>query len=271
MRRLAHAARYIGGELAALLAIVLFAIADVWPRLAPDLRKLTARSEFAAAHDVLTSWLDRHFELIEAQATWLHAAGRGVEDSCRTEWRQETFSLERKPARVACTRRIWVAYGCDGDLQDRLTGLASALRAIGWGNLRGGSWDARGGLGGPSASQMRALSWEPGGGLAHELPSLAGLPDAVADSANMYLSWADRTDPGDMVAPRKAKGDDPARASLLYQPVEISGDDADVLASRALMHHGCVIKINLQADYYRNENVNAKPDRLPKRFRLARR
>jgi hypothetical protein len=270
VRRLVHAARYVVGELAALLAIVLSVVIDVWPRLVPDLRHLIARHDFAETHDALASWLDRHFELIESATPWLHPVGRRIADSCGTTWERAPFSLARVPAQVICTRRIWAAYGCDGHLQSRLTELSSTLRAIGWGNLRGGSWDVRGGLGGPSASQMRTLSWGPGGGLAHELPSLAGQSDVLRESANMYVSWADRTDPGDIVAPRSARGADPAHASLLYQPVEVGGEDEGVLAAQALLRHENTIIVGLQADYYRNANVNIEPDRLPKRFRLGR-
>ncbi len=267
MRRLTSAARYVGGELAALLAIVLFALVDVWPRRVPDLRRLTARRDFAATHGAMTSWLDRHFELIESEARWLHPVGRGVEDSCRTTWHRAPFSLERKPARVVCTRWVWAAFGCDGDLQSGLTALSSALSAIGWGNVRGGNWDVRGGLS-QSASQMRTLSWDPGGRLAPELLPLAGRSEVLRESVHMYVSWADRAEPGDMVAPRRSRSADPARATLLYQPVEVSDDDAGVVAASALLRYDSTIMINVGADYYKNENVNARPDRLRKRLRV---
>jgi hypothetical protein len=108
-----------------------------------------------------------------------------------------------------------------------------------------------------------------GGGLAHELPSLAGQSGALPKSANMYVSWADRAEADDMVAPRSAEADDRARANLLYQPVEVSGDEQEVLAARALRSHEYAIMIEVSADYYQNENVNARPDRLRKRVRVV--
>lgn len=267
MRRLADAARHVGRELAAVLALMLFAVVNVWPSRAPDLRRLTARPDIAAARSAIMSWLDRNFEVIEARAPWLRPLGRGVVDGCELNWQRATIGLSPTPPRVVCTRRIWTAYGCDGDLQSRLAALSSALGAIGWGNIRGGSWDIRGGLG-PSTSQMRALSWQPGGDLAHELPSPAGQSDDPSQSADMYVSWADRTDPGDYVASRIARGSDPAHASLLYQPVEVVGERAEVLAAKALLCHENTIVIELRATYYANANVNAKPDRLRKRLRV---
>jgi hypothetical protein len=125
MRRLAHAARNAGGKLGVLFALMLLLVDEVWPRRAPDLRRLTARRDVAEAHSVITSWLDRHFELIESEAPWLHQAGRRVEDSCRTTWRREPWSLGHKPLEVVCTRRVRTSYGCDGDLQIWLRLLAS--------------------------------------------------------------------------------------------------------------------------------------------------
>lgn len=256
MHRLAHTARYIGGELAALLGIVLLAVAGLLPRLVPDLRRLIARRDFAAAHAVITSWLDRHFELIEAQAPWLRPVGRGVADSCATTWERQPFSLAREPARVVCTRTIWAAYGCDGDLQDRLTELSSTVSAVGWGYLDDDNLTVRPGRLGPSAWPKRSLSWRPAAG--------SRLADNVWESADMDVSWADRTDPGNIVAPRTAAGADPSRASLLYQPVEIGGEDIGALAAQASRRYENTIMIELRADYYANAN------RLPRRFRLAR-
>jgi hypothetical protein len=115
---------------------------------------------------------------------------------------------------------------------------------------------------------MRTLSWQPGGELAHELPSLAGQSDDLRKSASMNVSWADRTDPGDYAAPRSTRGTDPGRASLLYQPVDVVGERADVLAAKALLCHENTIVIELRATYYENANVNAKPDLLRKRLRV---
>jgi hypothetical protein len=240
------------------LALALLLVSSTLPRRVPDLRRLTARRDVADARDVITSWLDGQFEQIESQAPWLHRVGRRTDDSCRTTWQEEPFSLEHTPARVACTREVRISYGCDGDLQSRLIALASALSAIGWGDVRGGTWDVHGGFGRP-ASQMRTLSW---------LPTLAGQSGSLRESANMYVSWAGRVEPDDVVAPRNAKAADRARATLLYQPVEVGGDDAAVLAARALLSYEHAITIEVSADYYQNENVNARPDRLRKRLRV---
>jgi len=40
------------------------------------------------------------------------------------------------------------------------------------------------------------------------------------------------------------------------------------LAARALIDHEHAITIEVSADYYQNENVNARPDRLRKRARV---
>lgn len=270
MRRIAYAARYIGGELAALVAIVLLAVAGLLPRLVPDLRRLIARRDFASTHGVITSWLDGHFDLIEAAAPWLHPVGRRVADSCIAKWEREPFSLARAPAQVVCTRTIWAAYGCDGDLQNRLIELSPTLSAIGWGYLEDDNRTVRHGRLGPSAWPKRSLSWRPEAGsrLAAGLPSLAGQADYLWELADMDVSWADRTDPGNIVTPRRPEGADPARASPLYQPVEVGGENVDALAAQALLRYENTIMIEMRADYYKN--ANARPDRLPKRFRLAR-
>jgi hypothetical protein len=235
------------------------------------LRGLIARRDIAQAHEVITSWLDRNFELIESQAPWLHQVGRRVEDSCRTRWQtKDPWSSERVPARVACTRRVTTSYGCDGDLQSLLLALGSALSAIGWGNVRGGTWDPRGGLRQP-ASEMRTLSLLSAGEVVRvwPSPSLAGRSDGLRQSANMYLSWAGRAAPDDVIAAKIAKAAERARASLMYQPVELAGDEAAALAARALVTHEHAITIEVSADYYQNDNVNARPDRLRKRLRVV--
>jgi hypothetical protein len=263
MSRLPYAARRVGEELTALLAVAVLFVAEGWPRRVPDLRRLAGRHDVIEARGVITSWLDRQFELIESEIPWLHPVGRRVNDCCRTWWQvSASFGPERKRARVACMHEVSISYGCDGDLQSRLTALASALSAIGWGNVRGGTWDVHGGYG---ASSMRTLSWLARGELAHELPSLTEQSDALRESANMNVSWAFRADSDDIIASSSAKS---ARATLMYQPVEV-GDDAGVLAARVLLSYENAIRIDVSADYYQNENVNARPDRLRKRLRFV--
>ncbi len=84
----------------------------------------------------------------------------------------------------------------------------------------------------------------------------------------MDVSWAGRADPGNVVASTAREVADFARPSLLYQPVEIAGEDEDALAAQALADYDNAIIIELRADYYRNWNVNARPDRLRKRLRV---
>jgi hypothetical protein len=71
------------------------------------------------------------------------------------------------------------------------------------------------------------------------------------------------------VAPPSAEASDRARATLLYQPAEVGGDNAGVSAARVLLSYENAIMIEVSADYYQNENVNAQPDRLRKRLRVV--
>lgn len=173
-----------------------------------------------------------------------------------TKWEREAFSLGRGQAEVVCTRTIWAAYGCDGDLQSRLMELSSSLSAIGWGYLEDDNRTVRQGRLGPSAWPKRSLSWRP--------PAGYGQPEALWESAEMDISWAGRTDPGNILAPPNQGDLDPARASLLYQPVDIGGEDVDALAAKALLRYENTIMIELRADYY--ENTNAKRRRFARGY-----
>lgn len=80
----------------------------------------------------------------------------------------------------------------------------------------------------------------------------------------MDISWAGRTDPGNILAPPNQGDLDPARASLLYQPVDIGGEDVDALAAKTLLRYENTIMIELRADYY--ENTNAKRRRFARGY-----
>ncbi|HEY3903924.1 MAG TPA: hypothetical protein VGM14_08490 [Streptosporangiaceae bacterium] len=85
----------------------------------------------------------------------------------------------------------------------------------------------------------------------------------------MNVSWADRAERDDAVSSGSAKAADRARATPQYQPVEVGGDEEEALEARALLNHEHAIMIEASADYYQNENVNARPGRLRKRLRFV--
>lgn len=63
IRRLAGRIGHTAREIASIPVLVLWALLSVLPVRVPDLRRVTARDDFAVQHDLIVSWLDRHFEL----------------------------------------------------------------------------------------------------------------------------------------------------------------------------------------------------------------
>ena len=98
-------------------------------------------------HDVITSWLDSHFALIEWAAPWLHRIGRQIEDSCLTKSEREPFSLARDHIwpreRAVCGETF---NGSFGSLCGALLDSFSKSRAI---------RTASGGINGYPAGQRR--------------------------------------------------------------------------------------------------------------------
>lgn len=52
------------------------------PRRQFNLPRLVRSSEFLAIRDEYVPWQDRHFEVIEQGAPWLHLIGRDVHETC---------------------------------------------------------------------------------------------------------------------------------------------------------------------------------------------
>jgi hypothetical protein len=229
------------------------------PVRVPDLKRLTRRDEFRSAESRAAASVDQHFRRIEDGAPWLDRAGCWVSDACITSLGSPPLSLEWNPQSVSCKREVTVVYGTDGNLEDRLAELRAVLQAAGW------TIDDRMVLFGPSPGEslMWPFDWSAPDGLS-PFPSPAITPVLRRD---MGVGWASRDRPSELRTSRETiRSGDSRIATVLYQPVEVGGTSVDILASKALARHQHVIAIRIGEDYYYNYNVNAKPDRLPKRL-----
>ncbi len=267
MQQLTGWSRHARRELSAAVAIAVWAITALMPRRMPDLARLTGSADFAAAHAVAALWLDRQLELLEMRAPWLRPAGRQIHDRCQTSTGSRAF--QRDPPSVTCTRGVWALYGFDGDLADRLYVVSDALASIGWRDDGGRRVQFLVRPGGPE-SWPRPLWWQPTAVSTPPsgLETMAPAGRFGFRSVYIQVGWASRGELGaEAVA---AWGESPARpAARKYQPVEVTGEDASVLVTRALDHYQHAIFIELHADYYLNDNVFEGPDRLRKRTRVV--
>src|SRR5260370_19293871 len=114
VRRLAERVGHTAHEIALLPVLVLWAILSVLPTLVPDLRRVVAADAFGGPDDSIATWLDRHFELIEAAAPWLRPAGRLIVERCVTRWDNRPFAPRPDPPPVTCTLAIPAPHGCAG-------------------------------------------------------------------------------------------------------------------------------------------------------------
>ena len=270
VRRLAGRIGHTGRELALIPVLALLAILYVLPVRVPDLRRVTAGDDFAEQHDLVVSWLDRHFELIEAAAPWLRPAGRLTVDRCVTEWQNRPWSPRPDPPTVKCTRAITCAYGCDGDLGWLLGELSSALYQNGWGRHEDG-YGSRQAYLGPPAWPKYPLWWRPTAALRPPPGLETILPDGqseLQDLMRMEVGWASLDDPGNVFVPSERIAD-LARPHLQCQPVEVGGDEVGELVARVLSRNAYVITVELSAGYYYNTHVYERPGRLRKRLRPA--
>ena len=89
--------------------------------------------EFKIIRDDGVAWLDRHFELIEQGAPWLHRIGRDVWDTCNGSVPSPSlfdFAPKSGPG-VVCRRAVTTVYGFDGQ-ETGIPPVAQAFSAAGW-------------------------------------------------------------------------------------------------------------------------------------------
>jgi hypothetical protein len=118
-----------------LSAIPVIATLSVLPRRQFDLPRLIGSSEFLAIRSEYVPWQDRHFEVIEQGAPWLHLIGRDVHETCSGSVPRAPALLDLSPRRgpgVGCVRHVTAVYGFDGPEAERPRSLELAFSVAGW-------------------------------------------------------------------------------------------------------------------------------------------
>jgi hypothetical protein len=251
------------------IVVTLWKHSAALPRRVPSLRALTLYPKFRRLRRTAIGWLDEHFRLIEAHASWLEITGQEITDYCTTNLTTEPFSFPRDPPNVHCHRSLMRFYGADGDLQNLLAELAAALGAVGWGGLEGNT--TRISDSSQWQSPVRSILWRPAPGF--NVP--AGLE--TMPPARQWPSWRwlrmeiDWVSGGRLTAGRRLlslSGPEPARRrSSLYRQLERTAREksADPVAE-ALSRHEHAIAIKIDFTYYDNANPNRPPGWMAKRL-----
>ena len=249
-------------------------------RRQPNVRRLARRPGFQQLRAVSAEWLERHFELIAANAPGFEPVGMEVRDSCGGSARARWFSLEPGfPASAACVRSVTVVYGCDGRFLEVFDVLGEALFAAGWGkvkNEREGSgplrqmWVA---LTGQDLAERRDVDSR-GGRVVypHWRPnSVLGLPAGIEGTAPwggaplspyLWVSCVSRGQ-GRRVLPADLLGL-AQWAPRSYLLLEKSEAERQALEDHALAVHEHAVAVNISLTYYSNPNIKARPHRIPR-------
>jgi GNAT superfamily N-acetyltransferase len=106
------------------------------------LRRLVRRQSFRELHSVSAEWIERHFELLEANSPWLDRTGTDLWDYCQGFARPPGLDPGSRVS-AQCTRAMTVVYGFDGPLHAKLDLLGEALFAAGWGKIKNVRRDGR--------------------------------------------------------------------------------------------------------------------------------
>ena len=182
------------GWLAGAAAAAGLATVMLWPRRLPDLARFVRGAEFGQFQSAAAVWVDQNFALTERSAPWLDPAGRQVLDRCQTGTGSRALRIPPDPPSVTCSREVTVVYGLDGLLQDRLTELAAAIGAAGWGDRHGDTTVPLRDLGRAKPPEW-SIDWSPVAGFA--LPAvLETMPPArqfpLKRWLDMGIGWISR-------------------------------------------------------------------------------
>lgn len=238
------------------------------PRRVPSLRWFTGSPRFSALHRSAIGWINRHFELIEANASWLALTRQETVDFCATSLASGAMSLPRDPPSVRCQRSVRRLYGFDGPFQPRLAELAQALRAAGWGQLSGRDRIATFDSLRQRRPPVNDIFWRPG----PAFPAPAGLdmlpPHRRFPSwmkLHMTIDWGSggRQANAGRPLPGGVEGTRMNRRGALYRELQRTDSGAaggPAAAAKSPYEHWLAITIELT--YYHNPNVHARPGRM---------
>lgn len=260
-------------------AIPVIVIASGIPRRQFNLPGLVASSEFLAIRSEYVAWQNRHFEVIEQGAPWLHLVGRDVHETChgRVPRSRGLFDLSPRPGpTVGCGRDVTAVYGFDGPETDRLHSLELAFPVSGWEIGRRdmtGSWadidDAA--LAGPPdtlplhhrwmAYRDTNLTWRPSAAIGHPSYGEGSPPwgdDRPPFVPRMRVSWLRAGE--EITATR-----DTNRTSSVtrnHLPLENSDVQHPELLEEALRRHDYAMSVTMELSYYVNYSPRSRPHRV---------
>jgi len=250
------------------------------PRRQFNLPWLVGNSEFTAIRTEYAAWQDRHFEVIERGAPWLHLIGRDVYETCSGGVPRSPALFELSPRRgpaVGAARHVTAVYGFDGGEAERLRSLELAFPVAGWetGWTRDltGSWaDISDGVLArapdvlPAHRQWMAyryanMQWRPGEVIGH--PSFGGGTPPWGDgrppfAPHMRVSWLSA---GQEITARR----DPHRTGIVTRnrlPLENSEVQLPELLEEALRWHDHAMAVTMDLSYYANLSPRNRPHRV---------
>lgn len=228
-----------------------------WPTFIPDLGRFTRSAAFRDRQVTASTWINRHFSLIEQGAPWLDRAGAEVRDYCTagagnrfTAGWVAGHTFPATPS-VGCYRHMAVVYGFDGALGARLPELANALLFMaGWGEQSEHFWQAGRWTHAkvaiqrlPEAGGRRNASWDPVPALERpaDMEIVPWNPRNREHLPHLVIAWASHRGPGipdGLSAGYFGPVRDDLAANPRYQPVDISDEDIGALQARALAAPG---------------------------------
>jgi hypothetical protein len=247
------------------------------PRRQPNLRRLARRGSFQKLHSVSSQWLERHFQLIEADAPWLDRVGTELWDYCRGAARPPGLNPGFRVSAV-CTRALTAVYGFDGPLLEKLDMLGEALFSAGWGKIKNVRRDGRpveqfwvaltgDDILGPRNSDFGPRSiqpqWRPNKMLSRPVgmegtPPWGTLPLSPDMSVEFVSPDDTRQRPPDHV------GNTIRDAPRNYLLLDSSGADQRAPASDGHGSHDHAVAVSIDLDYYSNPNAKALQHRIPR-------
>jgi hypothetical protein len=231
-------------------AIPVILVLSVIPRRQFNLPRLVRSREFKVIRDESTTWLDRHFELIEQGAPWLHRIGRDVWDTCNGSVPSPSlfdFAPKARPG-VGCRRAVTTVYGFDGQ-ETGIPPVAQAFSVAGWEIRR-------------IAGGATLAAWRPGEGIGYPsygegMPPWGGKPIIAPEMRVSWLSSGEGTtatrDPNRM-----------HRVTRNYLPLENTKIQLSELLKEALWHHGNAMYVTISFGYYWNPWARGFRHRVPR-------
>lgn len=238
------------------------------PRRVPNLARFTRSARFRRLHADVAPWAVKHFEIIEANAPWLIPAGQEAADCCWTDLTSQALAFPDTTS-VQCQRVLLRIYGADGTLPGRLSELARAIGAAGWGTLDGDTTIPLAGLE-CQDPPTRPISWRPVPGF--------GLPEGlqlmpVARQfptwrwAHMQIGWASRGQSTRAVTQLSpAQSGRHARRSPVCEPLQATSDRTADTVNLVLTAHEHAVAVRIEFTYYIHLNATRGPARMTPRL-----